>query len=220
MVAIKERIPVTAVHALDAIDMRAAHAAARYCDENGHEIATNPAESATRLFDELGQVYERRKVHRRVVYGDELVDVTYIGTRTPDTTAIDEIYSEFAIHDNSPDLKVPLSSTQRAVTMLDGRGGWRRIVLSGGELHVYDHNQREVTGTDATAAVFDFVLRTNQAIATYRGRSAEQQYEADIDAKEKLRQYDIYEQRGVNVGSYVMSLLDKWQLDKMQSSVV
>lgn len=209
MIAIKERTPVTAAHTLDEIDMRAAHEAARYCDENGHEIAANPAESATRLFDMLGQVYEQRKVHRRVAYGDELIDVTYIGTRTPDMTAIDEIYSEFKVHDSSPDLKAPLSSIQRAVTMLDGRGGWQRIILNDDSVRVVDDTGVELSGSLVTDVLMDFALRTNQAIATYKLREPWERQLADADAKEKLQAHGIYEQRGVNVGSYAASLFMK-----------
>ena len=202
MLTTKERI-APLEPALDEIDELAAMEAQQYVEDHSRDIYMNPADSVNRLFEFMSEVYSARTVHQRTYHGDDEINSTYIATRTPDTQAIDEIYSEHTAYtyDTNGESAV---NVQRAVTLFDGDGGWRRIILVGDELRVVDHNGESVTGQQATSTIMDFTFRTNQAISTYRGRSAEDQKTADIDAKRKLEAHGIYERRGLNLGSWVL----------------
>lgn len=191
---IKQEQVVT--HIIDEVDTNAAYFAGDRTKESARNIYENPAESATLLFDMLGETYKDRQIIQRIHHGDEVIDSRYIGTRTPDMTGIDELYGEFTVYGNDPTSKQQVVTTQRIVTMFDGRGGWRKIVVDDNCLRVVDHNNNELSGDRVTDAVMDFTFRTHQAIATYQARTQEEQQAANADAKDKLRQFDIYEQRG------------------------
>lgn len=182
---------------LDDIDQRAADKAERYCVENFEKIRYNPAESATQLFCMLGDVYQSRKVYQRIAHGAELIDVAHIATRTPDMTAIDELFSEYTVYDNSPSQKSAKASTQRVATMFD-QHGWRRIILAEDDLRAVDHQGKTLSGDELVDAMMEFAWRTNQAIATYQARTATEQQAANDDAKDKLGALGIYQPRGIS----------------------
>lgn len=204
----------------DHVDVQAIEDAEQYFEANRYNFYANPSESVTRLFDNLSSTYEKRKIYQRTQFGDEQIDMAHVATRTPDRAAIDEIYSEFTVYRYSPNYKKPSTAVHRAVTLFDSNDSWKRIIISDGKMRIVDENDTELQGRRATEVLMDFALRTQQAIGTYNGRSDSEKYEADIDAKEKLKAHSIHESPGVRLERDAKELADQINLDTDQLTVV
>lgn len=180
--------PNTSGYQLDEVDKAAGLAAIKYCEKNRERILDDPVKELTGLFDQMTENYPQRQLHYRVDYGDEVIHVMQFGTRTPDRSRIDEIFSEFTIYQNSPRQKQLHEATQRSITILGEGDSFQRLIIEDGELVIVNQAGRTIDAAKADDVVMDAVGRAHKAVGTYNKRSFEDQTEADWDALAKLQE--------------------------------
>ena len=183
---------------LDEIDEIAEQLALELVEERAEEIESEKAREVRAIFDRLNLLFAGRRVGDAVHVGRQIYEQEVFATRTPDCTALDEIFTRQSIY--SP---VNFKEPQRRyeVEMLERNGAKRVVILEAdGSMHFWEHDSSGWTVLDedeANETMLDLIMRAETAVGTYEMRKAAAEADgldptvytdvADGDAYEKMQ---------------------------------